>query len=87
MEVEITDRIEDIAEEKINQIEFWQKILEKDREEIKMIDAEIRINLGNKEGYKLPLNLIGRDLMLASTKGINVKLIYLDLNELRDRYY
>lgn len=74
-----------MQEEKQNGREYWEGVLEESREEMRMIDAEMRFHSGNYEKYKPALNLIGRDLMYANINGVNVSEEYVLLQSLRER--
>ena len=66
--------------------EFWEGVLKEDRLDMKKI-GELRDYIGDREEYKIFLNLIGRDLMFARTHGINVDEDYEYLQCLRERCY
>lgn len=61
---------------------YWENVIKEDILKMKKIKKQLSVDLVYNQIYVNELNLIGRDLMYASTKGIRVEDYYKMLKKL-----
>ena len=61
---------------------YWENVIKEDAIRMKKIRKQLSVDLVYNQIYGAELNLIGRDLMYASTKGIRVEDYYKMLKKL-----
>jgi hypothetical protein len=61
---------------------YWENVIKEDAIRMKKIRKQLSVDLVYNQIYATELNLMGRDLMYASIKGINVEDYYKMLKKL-----